>query len=149
MFRGKKFQLVELIITVQITKNNSNIYFQEQPGLASITQDKNTIVRAIVCYSSTGVAVSPLTSGNNVALPSDLANATVTFVVNAKEDLKRIPLCDFNHIINDTPSVMVTQQLKALSGISWTESYVTVVTAPPITPFSYLFGVWYDNDDDL
>lgn len=153
MFRTKRFQLVELIITAAVTGNNSTVYFQNQPQLQSIQGDRKIYIKSIETYSSKAIAKSPLTAGNTTATPADIINAVLTLSVKGEESLRQIPLCDLNRTIADTganyaPAVWQQFLLKNIFEVDWTKSYVTVLSTPAAAPFSYLFGVHYDYEPD-
>jgi hypothetical protein len=153
MFRTKRFQLVELIVTATIVGNNQNVYFQNQPQLQSVLGDRTIYIKKIETYTNKALALSPLTSGNGVATPADIINGVLTLCVKGEEQLRQIPLADLNRVFADTgaafaPFVWEGFYVKNLYEVDWTKSYVTLVATPAAAPFSYLFGVHYDYEPD-
>lgn len=146
----RRFQLVENIVNVQ--QANAQIYFQNQPLLQSITGGQRVYIRAIETYSTNALTKSPLTSGSNVASPTDIKNAVLVLSVLGTESLRMIPLSDLNRTwadaANYTPFVIQPFCLVDMWGIDWTKSYVITVAAAASVPFSYLFGVHYEYSTD-
>jgi hypothetical protein len=151
MFRTKRFELVELIIAATVAGQNTQVFFQNQPQLQSISGDQTVYVKCVEVFDVLDIAKSPFTSGNNVATVADLQNATLTLVNDAQETLRRIPLAILHRSFNSTASPAVYQQflLKNVFKVDWTKSYVTLVATPAALPFSYLFGVHYDYEPDM
>ena len=153
MFRTKFFELVELIVPVGVVDPNSQVFFQQQPQLQSISGDRQIYIKGVEVFSNAALPFSPLTSGNPVAAPADLENTTITFVVDGTELLKRIPLTLMNRVYASAGTfVPFPPQLFMLKNncqIAWTKTYVTLVQAPvTAVPYSYLFGVHYDFEPD-
>lgn len=146
------FELVELLVSTSITGNNVDIYFTQQPQLQTIVNDKQIYVKGIETFSNGALTTSPLTSGNPVATPADIQNATLTLVVEGTETLKRIPLALLNRSFATggafVPLASNLFMLKNIFEVNWVKSYVTVVLAPASVPFSYLFGVHYEYAPD-
>lgn len=150
MLEGYRYQMVELIFTVQ--QAMADIYFQNQPQLQSVIGGQTVYIRAITTYSNNALTTSPLTSGSPVATPADIQNAVITLDVLGTESLRKIPLADLNRTWADpgayTPFVIQPLLLKDMFGINWTKSYVTTPAALAATPISFLFGVWYEYSTD-
>lgn len=145
-------QLVELIVPATATGKNNQIYFQNQPQLQSISSNKKVYVLGIETYSSLHMSGSPLTSGNTVASPADIINATLTINVAGTLKFQNIPLADLVRIWAEglTPDGSATNvhtdevyEFVDLWQVDWTKSYVTLINAPGDAPFSYLFNVYY------
>lgn len=151
MFLTKFFQLVELIVKPG-SGNNSDIYFQQQPQLQSYKEGGAQVVyiKAIETFSNSALTTSPLTTGSPVATPADLQNGVLTLVENGTENKKQIPLTLLNRVWPVGPSFEVFPPqlflLKDFWTVDWTKCYVTTVLAPPVTPFSYMFGVHYSYE---
>jgi hypothetical protein len=149
MFLVDKFQLVELIVGTGVTGNNQDVAFQQQTQLQSTgLQGQKVYIEAIETYSSTALAVSPLTSGNPIASPADIANATLTLVEASDKEVKKdIPLANLNRTWATAGAFVPPYQplftFFDTWAISWTKCYVTLVATAPVRPFSYLFGVYY------
>lgn len=155
MFKSDKFQLVELLVGVGVTGNNQDVYFQQQPQLQSFgLTGQKVYIEAIEVFSNAAVTTSPITTSSPVATPADIQNATLTLVEDSdKEVRKDLPLAMLNRTWPSTPGFVPSQQLLYLLrncfAISWTKCYVTVVLAPSVVPFSYLFGVHYSYSPDF
>lgn len=152
-FKTTRFQLVELVIGAAISGNNSDIYFQNQPQLQSISGGRQIFIEAIETYANTDLAVSPITSGNPVANAAAIANATLTLSVDTNLSFKQIPLVTLHRAQSETGGVTApfTRQLFRLNEIwqvDWTKSYITCSAAPVGAPFSYLLGVHYRYSTD-
>lgn len=148
-FLSDKFQLVELVIGATITSNNQDVNFQQQPQLQSFgLTGQKVYIEAIEVFSSEVMPFSPYTGGNPVATPAAIQNATLTLVEDSdKETRKDLPLPMLNRTWPSAGSFVPPQQelylLKNCFAVSWTKCYVTLITAPVATPFSYMFGVHY------
>jgi hypothetical protein len=151
MFRTKRFELVELSIAATVAGQNSQVFFQNQPQLQTISQDRTIYVKAIEVYDVLDIAKSPITSGQAVATVADIQNGVLTLVNESEESFRRIPLASLHRSFNSTasPSVYQLFLLKNIFRVDWTKSYVTLVATPVAAPFSYLFGVHYDYEPDL
>ena len=157
MFKTKKFQLIELIINATVTGNLQQTFFQSQPQLQSITGDKQVYVKAIEVYTKEDILFSPLTSGNPVASAIDLANATITFQIDGKQDLKYLPLTRI-HLLNSNSAATPNSEgwlflLKNIFKVDWTQTFIQTIVAPggsgtTTPPFSYLIGVHYSYMPD-
>jgi hypothetical protein len=147
----KNFQLVELVVNA--VGINLQVYFQQQPQLQSTLGQQMVYIKAIETFSNAALPVSPITTGNAVATPADIVNTTLTIVESGTENKKMIPLAKLNLTFASAPAfVPFPSELlcfKNLYTVDWTKCYVTMVTASvtPL-PFSYLFGVYYDYDND-
>ena len=138
-----------------MSQNQALFYFQSQPQLQSVSGGQRVFVRAIETYSTNALALSPLTAGNAVAAPAAIVNAVLTLSVLGTESLRQIPLAVLNRVWTDpaggaayTPFVIQPFFLLNMFGIDWTKSYVTTIGAAAGTPFSYLFGVYYEYSTD-
>jgi hypothetical protein len=157
MFKSKYSQLIELIIPATIVSNNQNIFFQNQPQLQSISDDRKIFVQAIETYSSAHLSGSPLTSGNAVATPADIINGVLTINVFGTELLNMIPLADMVSLVSDTGATFTVRSdlknpymFRDLYQIDWTKTYVKIINAPAgVLPRSYLFKVHYCYDNDI
>lgn len=151
MFRTKFYQMVELIVPATVTAANQDVYFQMQPQLQTLLNDKNIWVKGLATYSDQALAFSPQTTGNPVATAADIQNATISLNIHGRENFRQMPLADLNKIWDMTGGTPFTWQmllLKNLRFIDWTKSKITVVAPPVAPPFSYLFGVHYDYRPD-
>lgn len=151
MFKTDKFQLVELIVN-NISGNNQDIYFQQQPQLQGYNvAGQRVYIEAIETYSNSALTYSPITTSNVVATPDQLQNAVLTLAEGTEENRKQIPLAQLNRVyINATSFVPFPAPLmlfRNLSVVSWTKCYVTTVQQPSSQPFSFLFGVHYSYED--
>ncbi len=151
LFKAKRSQLVELVIGTNVTGNNQQVYFQNQPQLQTISNDKTIYIKGIRTYSTDDLISSPL-STNTVATPADITNAVLVLSVNGENAINMIPLVDM-HIVQTnggvTPWNRMPFHLFNVSLVDWTKSYVQVTTPPLATPFSYLFNVFYDYKPDI
>ncbi len=151
-FKSDKFQLVELIIGAGVTSNNTDVNFQTQAQLQSFgLTGQKVYIEAIETFSSAAMPFSSLTGGNPVATPADIINATLTLVEDSdKETRKGMPLAMLNRTwpvaTTFVPPAQLLYQMRNCFAVSWTKSYVTIITAPPVVPFSYMFGVHYTYD---
>lgn len=146
-----RYQLVELVVGANITQNNSDIYFQNQPQLQSISGGVQVFACGIEVYNVNDISASPLTAGNAVASVADLANATLTLSVNTNYQFLKLPLNAMhrNSSAAGGSSVQDLFLLNDILQIDWSKSFVTVVAAPGAVPFSYLFGVYYRYSTDV
>lgn len=147
----RNFQLVELV--VQAVGINSQVYFQQQPQLQSTLGSQMVYIKAIETFSNTALTNSPITTANPVATPADMTNTTLTMVESGTENKKMIPLARLNRSFASAttfaPFPPPLLRFKNFYTVDWTKCYVTMVTASVTpTPFSYLFGVYYDYGPD-
>jgi len=147
----KNFQLVELIVNA--VGINQQAYFQQQPQLQSTTGSQNVWIKAIETFSNQALPLSPITTANAVATPADITNATLTIVESGTENKKQIPLARLNRSFAATATFVPFPpplfRFKNLYTVDWTKCYLTMVAASVTpTPFSYLFGVYYDYQPD-
>lgn len=147
----KNFQLVELVVNA--VGINLQVYFQQQPQLQSTTGSQNVWIKGIEVFSSAALPFSPITTANPVATPADITNATLTIVESGTENKKQIPLARLNRSYAQAPTFVPYPpplfRFKNLYTVDWTKCYLTMVQASTTgTPFSYLFGVYYDYQPD-
>lgn len=149
MFKAKRSQLVELVIGTNVTGNNQQVYFQNQPQLQSISGDRGIYIKGITTYTDDFLSGSPLSS-NTVATATDIKNAVLVLSVNGENAFNMIPLVDMVNVQSTTNTPWNWQPflLKNVCLVDWTKSYVQVITAPGGTPFSYIFKVFYDYEPD-
>lgn len=150
MFPAKYHQIVE----IKVNADNANginvaIPFEQQPQLQSYNvQGQKVWIHAIETYSSSAILFSPLSPGIATASPYDLQNATLTLVEGNSFLRKSIPLTRLNSAFATGPSFVAAQQQviawQELYEIDWTKCYINILSIPPVLPFSYLFGVYYD-----
>ena len=152
MFKTPKFQLVELIVPTTAVSNIQTIYFQSQPQLQSVSGDNRVYIKAIEVFTSEQLIKSPLTAGNPVALPIDIANAVLTLSVNGSLDFQFVPLARLVNVQSNTAGSNTTNGhlwlLEDVYKIDWSKSYVQTIIQPgtggtTVPPYSYFFGVHY------
>lgn len=151
MFKTRKFQMVELIVPATITGTNSQIYFQNQPQLQSISGDRRIYIKKIEAYTDDTLIGSPLSNGNNMVTAADIINATLVASIAGENAVNLIPLSDLCQVIAPgtfSPNNFVPFILKNQWRMDWTKSYVQIITAPVNLPKTYLFGVHYDYEPD-
>ena len=150
--RAPMTQLVEVPINSTVGALQS-VYFQNQPQLQSITGDRQVYILGIESISALTLPFSPLTPGNAVAAIADLQNATLTLNIAGTLNYQQVPLISMNRTwSNGSTSSWVADlfRLKDTYKVDWTKSYIQMVQAPITTPpFSYLFQVYYQYDNDL
>lgn len=144
--------MVELIIGTNITGNNQQVYFQQQPQLQSTTGNQTVYVKAIETFSVQALTNSPLTTNNPTANEAAIANGVLVLNIAGTLKFQFIPLAILNRVIQSPgaacPGVFDLFQLRNVYEIDWTKSYVQLVQAPVGAPFSYLFGVHYSYEPD-
>jgi hypothetical protein len=148
-FKAKNEQLIELVIGASVVSANAQVFFQNQPQLQSITNDKKVYITAIETFSSEMMSGSPLTSGNAVASPAAILNATLSLNVAGTLSFNYMPLSTLVRVwtqAGTTPHTWDLHKFDSLYQVDWTKSYVTLINAPAATPFSYLFNVYYCYD---
>lgn len=153
LFRAKRFQLVELKVPAGVTGTNQQINFLNQPQLQSISGGRTVYVEAIETFNVNDVPLSPFTPGQPIASEADMINGLLTLSVDTGYDFQYIPLATLHRTLSQQTSDIspVVGQLYGVNQvwqIDWTKSYVTMVGAPTITAFSYLFGVYYRYSTD-
>jgi len=146
-YKAKRFQLVELQIPVTVASAGQKVYFQDQPQLRTLKGNSTVYIQKIETYSVESVPASPL-SANPVANAAAIRNAVLVLNVEGTEAFQYIPLARLNTIYPGaaTGSPYTNQELyfKDLKDTDWSKSYVQFAVAPAGTPFSYLFGIYYD-----
>jgi len=153
--KADRFQLVELPVSAAIVGTNSDIYFQNQPQLQSISGGVQVFLTAIEVYINEDIALSPLTAGNGVATAADLINATLTLSVNTNYQFLKVPLAVLRRNETQTAGNVVASHnndlflINDILQVDWTKSFITVLGAPAVTPFSYLLGVYYRYSTDV
>lgn len=149
MFKAKRSQLVELVIGTNITGNNQQVYFQNQPQLQSISGQQKIYIKKIKTFTDDFLSGSPLSS-NTVATAADIINAVLVLSVDGENAFNMIPLVDLleTQSTTNTPWNWQPFLMKNVCLVDWTKSYVQVITAPGGTPFSYIFEVFYDYEPD-
>lgn len=151
MFKTKKFQLVELIVPAGVTGANSQIYFQNQPQLQSISGDRRVYIKEIEAYTADTLVGSPLSNGNTMVTAADIFNAVLICSIDAENAVNQIPLSKLCNVVapgSFTPNNYDPFILKNTWRMDWTKSYLQVITAPINLPKSYVFGVHYDYEPD-
>lgn len=146
------FQLVELIISANVTGFNQFTYFQQQPQLQSTDQNQTVYIKAIETFSVQAMTTSPITSGSSVASEANIQNGVLVLNIAGTLKFQNIPLAILNRVIQSPgaacPGVFDLFQLKNTYKVDWTKSYVCTVGPAIAPPFSYLFGVHYSYDPD-
>jgi len=146
-YKAKRFQLVELQIPVTVASAGQKVYFQDQPQLRTLKNSSTVFIQKIETYAAESVPFSPL-SANPVAPAAAIKNAVIVLNVEGTEAFQYIPLARLNVIYPGaaTGSPFTNQELyfKDLKDTDWSKSYIQFAAAPAGTPFSYLFGVYYD-----
>lgn len=146
-YKAKRFQLVELLIPATVASAGQKVYFQDQPQLRTLKNSSTVYIQKIETYSEESVPFSPL-SANAVADAAAIRNAVLVLNVEGTEAFQYIPLSRLNTVYNGaaTGSPFTNQEMyfKDLKDTDWSKSYVQFATAPAGTPYSYLFGVYYD-----
>lgn len=146
------FQLVELIISANVTGNNSFNYFQQQPQLQSVIGNQTVYIKALETFSVQAITTSPITTGSPVASEANIANGVLVLNIAGTLKFQNIPLAILNRVIQSPgaacPGVYDLFQLKNTFEVDWTKSYITTVGVPIAPPFSYLLGVHYSYDPD-
>lgn len=151
MFRTKFYTTIEIVVGAGIAAGQ-DVNFQTQNQLQTIMNDKRVIVECVETYANTTLTRSPLSNNNTVATAADLKNAVLTLQIAGRDGFYRCPLARLNPIIPDSlaggtyaPAAFNPLFFRDLITVDWTKSRVTLVAAPPgPTPFSYVFGVYYD-----
>lgn len=149
-FQAENSQLIELVIGASIVSSNAQIFFQNQPQLQSISNDKKVYITAIETLSSELINGSPLTSGNAAASPAAILNGTLSLNVMGTLSFNYIPLSLLVRTwtsAGTTPHTWNLFRFKNLYQVDWTKSYVQCIGVPAATPFSYLFQVYYTYDE--
>lgn len=151
MFRTRKFQMVELIVPASITGTNSQVYFQNQPQLQSISGKERIYCKMIEAYTSDTLSGSPLSNGNRMATATDIINGTLVLSISGSNSINLIPLSDLCKITAPgtfTPNNFVPFILRNQWSIDWTKSYIQIINAPINLPMTYNLGVHYDYEPD-
>lgn len=150
--KADRYQLVELVVGANVTGTNTDIYFQNQPQLQSISGGVQVFACGIEVFTVNDIALSPLTGGNPVASAADMRNATLTLSVNTNYQFLKLPLAALHRNNTNTAGESSVQDLFLLNDIlqiDWTKSFVSVLGVPAAVPFSYLFGVYYRYSTDV
>lgn len=143
--------MVELIVPASITGTNSQVYFQNQPQLQSISGKERIYIKSIEAYTSDTLTGSPLSNGNRMATAADIINATLVLSIMGKNAVNLIPLSDLCKVTAPgtfTPNNFMPFCLRNQWSIDWTKSYVQIINAPLNLPMTYDFGVHYDYEPD-
>ncbi len=149
MFKAQNSQLIELVVSASIVSANAQIFFQNQPQLQSITNDRKVYIMGIETFSSEMLNGSPLTSGNACASPAAIINGTLSLNVLGTLSFNYIPLVSLVRTwtaAGTTPHQWSLFEFDSLYQVDWTKSYVQCIGVPAATPFSYLFQVFYSYD---
>lgn len=147
-FRGKYFTLIEVKMPANSAANKSYT-FEWQSQVQTILGDQRVAVEAIEVYTNLAITHSPLTTTFPVAAPADIRNTSLTLLFGTFEGISTIPLASLCRTLPDqanySPAVEDLTLFREMQKVDWVRSKVTLVnTAPTVTEFSYLFGVWYD-----
>lgn len=149
MFKAKRSQLVELVVGANVTGNNQQVYFQNQPQLQTISGDRKIYIKGLRTYTSDTLTGSPL-SANTVATAADITNAVLVLSVDGENAFNMIPMVDLLLVQGTaSPSNWYPFLLKNVYLVDWTKSYIQVITPPVATPFSYILEVFYDYQPDI
>jgi hypothetical protein len=142
--------MVEVTIPATVTGNLSKTNFVFEAELFSGKGD-TVWIYAIEALSSDFIVASPLTSGQRVASPADIINATVS--ISAQNDMiyDNLPMANLVRLNSNLGSTAHAKDLfrcRKVSEIDWTKSFITTLTAPvPVGPFSYLFNFYYGYEE--
>lgn len=151
VFKTKKFELVELIVPAGVTGTNSQVYFQNQPQLQSISGDKRIYIKEIEVFTADTLVGSPLSNGNTMVTFTDILNAVLVCSIHGENAVNKIPLSKLCNVVapgSFTPNNYDPFCLRNTWRMDWTKSYVQLITAPVGLPKSYIFGVHYDYEPD-
>ena len=150
MFKAPASQLIELIAPVNAGPQTP-IYFQNQPQLQSVINDRKIYVVAAETFNSSQLSGSPITAGNAVPGNADIINATLTLNVAGTLQFQQIPLSSLvRGFLDGAAAPNVNSHHWDLFGfedlfqVDWTKSYVQLIGAPTLPlPFSYIFNIYY------
>lgn len=151
-FTTKKFQIVELQIPAQVTGNNQQTYFQNQPQLQSVLGDRRVYIKKIEVYTDETLIASPLSNGLTMATAADILNGVLVISIKGENAINMLPLSDLGNInagaATTTPFRTFSFILKNQWAVDWSKSYVQTILAPSTVPFTYVFGIHYDYEPD-
>lgn len=144
MIRTRQYQLIELQVNNALGAGQ-RLYFQDQAQLRSQT-GQNVFIAAVSTYSADLVPNSFL-SANVTAPTTEIQNAAIVLNVAGREQEQLIPLVELLSI--QSPGTFQPNRwdlflFNDLITVDWTKSYIQVAAATAATPFSFLFGIWYD-----
>lgn len=146
-YKAKRFQLVEVNIPASVISAGQKVYFQDQPQLRTMKDAATVYIQKLETYAAESIPASPLSSAA-VATAAQIRNAVLVLNVAGVEAFQYVPLARLNTIYPGaaTGSPYTNQEFycKDLKDVDWSKSYIQFAAAPAGTPYSYLFGVYYD-----